>query len=55
MTRYTADSRDRVRDSVDMLALVGEHTELRRAGPEDEQSRHCAIVAERRVGAGSGR
>ncbi len=32
MTRYTADSRDRVRDAADMLAVVGARTELRRAG-----------------------
>jgi DNA primase len=32
VTRYTADSKDRVRDAVDMLALVGARTELRRAG-----------------------
>ncbi len=32
MTRYTPDSRDRVRDAVDMLTLVGARTELRRAG-----------------------
>ena len=32
MTRYTSDSRDRVRDAVDMLALVSTRTELRRAG-----------------------
>src|SRR5947209_13313690 len=32
MTRYTSDSRDRVRDAVDMVALVSERTELRRAG-----------------------
>ncbi len=32
MTRYTADSRDRVRDAVDMVALVGSRLELRRAG-----------------------
>ncbi len=30
--RYTADSRDRVRDAVDMVALVSTRTELRRAG-----------------------
>jgi DNA primase len=30
--RYTADSRDRVRDAVDMVALVSARTELRRAG-----------------------
>jgi DNA primase len=32
VTRYTADSRDRVLDAVDMLALVSPRTELRRAG-----------------------
>lgn len=32
MTRYATDSRDRVRDAVDMLALVSTRTELRRAG-----------------------
>ncbi|HEY2160190.1 MAG TPA: DNA primase [Solirubrobacteraceae bacterium] len=32
MTRYTADSRDRVRDAIDMIALVSARTELRRAG-----------------------
>jgi DNA primase len=32
VTRYTDDSRDRVRDAVDMLALVSARTELRRAG-----------------------
>jgi DNA primase len=32
VTRYTADSRDRVRDAVDMLALVSPRSELRRAG-----------------------
>ena len=32
MTRYTDDSRDHVRDAVDMLALVSARTELRRAG-----------------------
>jgi DNA primase len=32
VTRYAADSRDRVRDAVDMVALVGARTELRRAG-----------------------
>jgi DNA primase len=30
--RYTADSRDRVRDAVDMIALVSARSELRRAG-----------------------
>ncbi len=32
MTRYTADSRDRVFDAVDMVSLVSARTELRRAG-----------------------
>jgi DNA primase len=35
VTRYTADSRDRVRDAVDMLALVGARTELKRAGANE--------------------
>jgi DNA primase len=32
VSRYTADSRDRVIDAVDMIALIGTKTELRRAG-----------------------
>ncbi|MGO9954826.1 MAG: DNA primase [Solirubrobacteraceae bacterium] len=32
MTRYTADSRDRVLDAVDMVALVSDRTELTRRG-----------------------
>jgi DNA primase len=32
VTRYTADSRDRVRDAVDMVSLVSARTELRRGG-----------------------
>ncbi len=32
MTRYTADSRDRVFDAVDMLTLISARTDLRRAG-----------------------
>jgi DNA primase len=32
VSRYTADSRDRVRDAVDMLTLVSPRAELRRAG-----------------------
>jgi DNA primase len=32
VSRYTDDSRDRVRDAVDMVALVSARTELRRAG-----------------------
>lgn len=35
MSRYTADSRDRVRDAVDMLVLVSEKIELRRAGANE--------------------
>jgi DNA primase len=34
VTRYTADSRDRVLDAVDMLSLVSARTELRRAGAD---------------------
>lgn len=33
MSRYTPDSKERVRDAVDMVALVSARTELRRAGP----------------------
>jgi DNA primase len=32
VTRYTADSRDRVFDAVDMIALISARTDLRRAG-----------------------
>ncbi len=32
MSRYTPDSKERVRDAVDMIALVSSETELRRAG-----------------------
>ncbi len=46
MTRYTADSRDRVRDAVDMIALVSEHTELRRAGASEYVGR-CPFHDER--------
>ena len=35
MTRYTADSRDRVRDAIDMVALVSGRTELRRSGASE--------------------
>ena len=34
MARYTADSKERVRDAVDMVDLVGARTELRRAGAD---------------------
>ena len=33
MARYTDDSRERVRDAVDFVELVGARTELRQAGP----------------------
>ncbi len=46
MTRYTADSRDRVRDAVDMLAVVSERTELRRAGATEYVGR-CPFHDER--------
>ncbi|MBV9365664.1 MAG: DNA primase [Solirubrobacterales bacterium] len=46
MTRYTADSRDRVRDAVDMLAVVSQHTELRRAGASEYVGR-CPFHDER--------
>jgi DNA primase len=34
MARYTAESKERVRDAVDMVDLVGARTELRRAGAD---------------------
>jgi DNA primase len=37
MARYTADSKERVRDAVDMIDLVSTHTELRRAGANSYQ------------------
>jgi DNA primase len=46
VTRYTADSRDRVRDTVDMLAVVSDHTELRRAGASEYVGR-CPFHDER--------
>ncbi|WP_354697407.1 DNA primase [Paraconexibacter sp. AEG42_29] len=33
MARYTDTSKERVKDSVDMLALVGQYTDLRKSGP----------------------
>jgi DNA primase len=33
VSRYTPDSKERVRDAVDMIALVSARTDLRRAGP----------------------
>ena len=44
--RFTADSRDRVRDAVDMLAVVSDHTELRRAGASEYVGR-CPFHDER--------
>lgn len=35
MARYTPESKDRVRDAVDMIELVSARTELRRAGPSN--------------------
>jgi DNA primase len=46
MTRYTADSRDRVRDAVDMVALVSARTELRRSGASEWVGR-CPFHEER--------
>ena len=46
LTRYAADSRDRVRDAVDMVDLVGRRTELRRAGA-DHYSGLCPFHEER--------
>jgi DNA primase len=46
VSRFTADSRDRVRDAVDMLAVVSEHTELRRAGASEYVGR-CPFHDER--------
>jgi DNA primase len=37
MPRYAADSKERVRDAVDMIDLVSPHTELRRAGQASYQ------------------
>jgi DNA primase len=37
VARYTSDSKDRVRDAVDMVDLVSARTELRRAGPSSYQ------------------
>jgi DNA primase len=37
MPRYTADSKERVRDAIDMIDLVSSHTELRRAGANSYQ------------------
>ncbi len=46
MSRYTADSRDRVLDAVDMLALIGTRVDLRRAGV-DSYFGNCPFHDER--------
>jgi DNA primase len=46
VSRYTADSKERVREAVDMIAVVSERTELRRAGP-DEYVGRCPFHDER--------
>ncbi len=46
MARYTADSKERVRDAVDMVDLVSSRTELRRAGA-DRYSGLCPFHDER--------
>jgi DNA primase len=46
VSRFTADSRDRVRDAVDMIAVVSDQTELRRAGASEYVGR-CPFHDER--------
>jgi DNA primase len=46
VARYTSDSKERVRDAVDMLDLVGSRTELRRTG-HDSYSGLCPFHDER--------
>jgi DNA primase len=46
VSRFTADSRDRVRDAVDMIAVVSDRTELRRAGASEFVGR-CPFHDER--------
>ncbi len=46
MARYTADSKERVRDAVDMVDLIGSRTELRRAGA-DRYTGLCPFHEER--------
>jgi len=46
VSRFTADSRERVRDAVDMIAVVSDHTELRRAGASEYVGR-CPFHDER--------
>jgi DNA primase len=46
VARYTADSKDRVREAADMIAIVSARTELRRAGA-DEYVGRCPFHDER--------
>ena len=46
MPRYTDESKDRVREAIDMHALVSERTDLRRAHPGwPERQLHGAMLA----------
>jgi DNA primase len=57
MARYTPDSKDRVRDAVDMHALVSERTELRRVGSQwmgrcpfhDERTASFSVDVDKKV------
>ena len=46
VARYTDDSRDRVRDAVDLVDLVGAHVQLRRARATASRGR-CPFDEER--------
>ena len=46
MARYTADSKERIRDAIDMVDLVGARTELRRSGADSYVGR-CPFHEER--------
>jgi len=46
VSRFTADSRNRVRDAVDMIAVVSDRTELRRSGTSEYVGR-CPFHDER--------
>ena len=46
MPRYTEDSKERVREAIDIIDLVGSKVELRRAGPGDFKGR-CPFHEER--------
>jgi DNA primase len=57
MARYTPDSKDRVRDAIDMHALVSERTDLRRVGSQwmgrcmfhDERTASFSVDVEKKV------